>query len=84
MIMKLSMKHYVLKVYKIYINDDPELTLPYFTTMSNLAKLVRTYSRPRYQVNVYRTILVLWFHFLSFNIQCLFNYFYCFSGLRKS
>ena len=25
---------------KVYINDDPELTLTYFTTMSNLAKLV--------------------------------------------
>ena len=40
MIMKLSMKHYVLKLYKVYINDDPVLTLTYFTTMSNLAKLV--------------------------------------------
>ena len=40
MIMKLGMEHYVLKLYKVYINDNPELTLTYFTTMSNLAKLV--------------------------------------------
>ena len=40
MILKLGMVHYVLKLYKAYINDDPELTLTYFTTVSNLAKLV--------------------------------------------
>ena len=48
------MEHYELKLYTVYINDDPELTLTYFTTMSNLAKLVFcTFSRPRYQVSVY-------------------------------
>ena len=40
MIMKLCMKQYVLKLYKVYINDDPELTLTHFKTMSKLAKLV--------------------------------------------
>ena len=35
-ILKLDMEYYVLKLYKVYINDDPELTLAYFTTMSNL------------------------------------------------
>ena len=39
MIMKLGMEHYVLKFYKIYINDDPELTMSYFKT-SSLSKLV--------------------------------------------
>ena len=39
MIMKLDMEQYVLKLY-IYINDDPELTLTHFKTMSNFAKLV--------------------------------------------
>ena len=38
--MKLDMEHYVLKLYKVYINDDPELTLTHFTTISNFAKLV--------------------------------------------
>ena len=48
---------YELKLYTVYKNDDPELTLIYFTTMSNFAKLAFcTYSRPRYQVSVYRTI----------------------------
>ena len=40
MIMKLGMEQYVLKLYKVYINDDPELTMTYFKTMSNFAKLV--------------------------------------------
>ena len=39
MIMKLGMEHYVLNLYQVYINDDPELTTN-FKTMSNLAKLV--------------------------------------------
>ena len=40
--MKLGMEHYVLKLYKVYIciNDDPELTLTHFMTISNFAKLV--------------------------------------------
>ena len=42
--------------YKVYINDDPELTLANFISMQNLAKLFCTYSRPRYQVSVYRPI----------------------------
>ena len=40
MIMKLGMENYVLKLYNVYINDDPGLSLTYFTTMSNSAKLV--------------------------------------------
>ena len=40
MILKLGMEHYVLKFYKVYINDDSELTLTYFTTKSNLSKIV--------------------------------------------
>ena len=38
MIMQLGMEHYELKPNTAYINDDPELTLTYFTDMSNLAK----------------------------------------------
>ena len=40
MIMKLGMEHYVLKLFESYMNDDPELTLSYFTTNSNSEKLV--------------------------------------------
>ena len=40
MIMKLCMEQYVLKLYKVYISDDLELTVTHFKTMSNLAKLV--------------------------------------------
>ena len=40
MIMKLGMELYVLNLYKVYINADPELTLTHFMIMSNFAKLV--------------------------------------------
>ena len=40
MIMKFCMEQYVLKLYKIYINNDRGLTLTHFKTMSKLAKLV--------------------------------------------
>ena len=33
LILKPGMEHCVLKLYKVYINDDPELTLTYLTTM---------------------------------------------------
>ena len=36
----LGMWHYELRLYTVFINNDPELTLTYFTTMSNFAKLV--------------------------------------------
>ena len=35
MILKLCMQHQELKLYKVYINDDPGLTLTYFTAMLN-------------------------------------------------
>ena len=34
-ILKLRMEHWGLKLYKIYINDDPWMTLAYFMTGSN-------------------------------------------------
>ena len=36
MILKLSMQHWGLKLYKVCINGDPGLTLTYFTARSNL------------------------------------------------
>ena len=36
MILKLGMLHWGVKLYKVYINDDPGLTLTYFTARSNL------------------------------------------------
>ena len=35
MILKLGMLHGRLKLYEVYINDDPGLTLTYFTARSN-------------------------------------------------
>ena len=39
MILKLGMYHRGLKLYKVYITDDPGLTLTYFTARSNLVTL---------------------------------------------
>ena len=35
MILKLGMYHWKIKLYKVYINNDPGLTLTYFTARSN-------------------------------------------------
>ena len=34
--LEVGMQHWVLEYYDIYTNDDPELTLTYFTARSNL------------------------------------------------
>ena len=36
MTLKIGMQHWVLKYYQVYSNDDPGLTLTYFTPRSNL------------------------------------------------
>ena len=35
MMLKLGKQHQRLQLYKVYINDDPRLTLTYFTARSN-------------------------------------------------
>ena len=56
MIMKLCMEHYELKLYTVYINDDPELDLDLFYSNAKCGETCFcTYSRPRYQVSFYRT-----------------------------
>ena len=62
MIFKLGMKHQRLKLYKVYINDDPGLTLTYFTARSNWVtytfewgKLLQSYLKP--YIPVYSTSL---------------------------
>ena len=36
MTLKVGMQHWVLEYYQVYSNDDPGLTLTYFTVRSNL------------------------------------------------
>ena len=43
MILKLGMQHVRLKLYKVYINDDPALTVTDFTARSNSVALVCVY-----------------------------------------
>ena len=40
MTLKFCMQHRVLKYYQVYSNDDPGLTMTYFTTRSNLVPYV--------------------------------------------
>ena len=40
MILKLGKQHRALKLYKVYINGVPRLTLTYFTVRSNLVSSV--------------------------------------------
>ena len=48
MILKLGMDQQGLKVYNMYIKDDPGLTLTYFMERSNLIKIAYyAYTRPR-------------------------------------
>ena len=56
MIMKLGMKHYELKPYKVYINDD-QVDLDLFYSNFKCCEICFcTHSRLRYQVSVYRAI----------------------------
>ena len=55
MIFKICMEHQELNVYKVYINDEPGLTLTYFTARSSLVKIAYC-AYTNIQVSVYRTI----------------------------
>ena len=57
--LKFAIDHQERNVYKVYINDDPGLTLTYLTVWSNLIKincLLCLNARPRCQVSAYRII----------------------------
>ena len=45
MILKLGMHHQGFKLYKVNINDDPGLTLTYFTVRSNLVTYTFEYGK---------------------------------------
>ena len=57
MILKLGMKHWGLKLYKVYINDDPGLTLTYFTARSNLVPYAFVWEKGK-TMDVSETIVV--------------------------
>ena len=71
MIMNLCMEQYVLNFYKVYINDDPELSLTHFKTMSNLAKLVFVLTVGQDIRQAFTGPLVLWFLFLKSIFCCI-------------
>ena len=45
MTLKLGMRHWLLKYYQICSNDDPVLTLTYFTARSDLVPFVFLYGK---------------------------------------
>ena len=60
MIMKLCMEQDVLLLYRVYINDDHELTLIHFKTMSNLANFVFVLAEGPAIRRAFTGPLVLW------------------------
>ena len=50
MILKLGMKHQAMELYKVFINNDPGMTLTHLMARSTYV------AYPRSQVSVYRTI----------------------------
>ena len=57
MTLKLGMLHWVLKFYQVYSNDDPGLTLTYFTARSNLVPYAFVWKKS-YTMDISETIVV--------------------------
>ena len=57
MTLKLGMQHWVLKDYQVCSNDDPELTLTYFTARSNLVPYAFVWEKGK-TMNFSETIVV--------------------------
>ena len=74
MIMKFGMEHYELKLYTVYINDDSELFLTYFTTMSNLANFVFVLILGTDIRCAFTGPLVLWFYLVTAITSAVFSY----------
>ena len=56
----LGMQHRVLKYYQIYSNDDPGLTLTYFTARSNLVPYAFVWEKGK-TIDFFRNYCRLWF-----------------------
>ena len=57
MILKLGMQHWVLEYYKICSNDDPGLTLTYFTARSNVVPCAFVWEKGK-TMDISETIVV--------------------------
>ena len=57
MTLKLGMMHWVLKFYRVYSNDDPGLSLTYFTARSNLVPYAFVWEKS-YTMDISETIVV--------------------------
>ena len=66
MILKLGMQHQGLKIYKVYITDDPGLTLTYFTARSNW--VAYTFKWGKTVTSYYIIVFLLFFFLFLFNV----------------
>ena len=57
MTLKLGMQHWVLKYYQVCLNDDPGLTLIYFTARSNLVPYACVWEKGK-TIDISETIVV--------------------------
>ena len=57
MTLKIGMQHWILEYFHIYSNDDPGLTLTYFTARSNLVPYAFVWVKGK-TMDVLETILV--------------------------
>ena len=57
MTLKLGMQHRVLKYYQFYSNDDPGLTLTYFTGRSNLVPYAFVWEKCK-TMNFSKTVVI--------------------------
>ena len=60
MALKLGMQHWVLAYYQVYSNDDPGLTLTYFTARSNLVPYAFVWEKGK-TMDFFRNYCRLWF-----------------------
>ena len=60
MTLKVGMQHWVLKYYQIYSNNDPGLTLTYFTERSNLVPYAFVWEKGK-TMDFFRNYYRLWY-----------------------
>ena len=70
MTLKLGMQHRVLKYYQVCLNDDPGLTLTYFTARSNLVPYVFVWEK--YKTGFFRNYKLV--HVVAVNLMSTWTY----------
>ena len=69
MTLKVGMQHWVLEYYQIYSNDDPGITLTYFTARSNFVPYAFVWEKGK-TMDVSETIVVFDIKVDAVNYMC--------------